>query len=115
MRGIEERRDYHQYIHDQYFVIMLGFNYLTEYNRLKIINDMAIIKYLQPLYQRLCCFFKLILKKQYHNNQLPLIEFQEYQSWQRRGRGGKPSWFMADDAKAMDIMSHYKQIEEYYK
>jgi len=43
------------------------------------------------------------------------IEFQEYQSWQRRGRGGKPSWFMADDAKAMDIMSHYKQIEEYYK
>ena len=43
------------------------------------------------------------------------IEFQEYQSWQRRGRGGKPSWFMTDDAKAMDIMSHYKQVEEYYK
>lgn len=79
MRGIEERKDYHQYIHDQYFVIMLGFNYLPEYNRLKIINDMAIIKYLQPLYRRLCCFFKLILKKQYHINQLPLIEFQEYQ------------------------------------
>lgn len=43
------------------------------------------------------------------------IEFQEYQSWQRRGRGGKPSWFITDDTKAMDIMSHYKQVEEYYK
>lgn len=46
---------------------------------------------------------------------LSAMEFQEYQSWQRRGRGPKPSWFMTDDAKAMEIMSHYKQIDEYYK
>jgi len=42
------------------------------------------------------------------------MEFWEYQTWQRWGRGPKPSWFMTDNAKAMDIMSRYKQVENYY-
>lgn len=42
------------------------------------------------------------------------MEFWEYQTWQRWGRGPKPSWFMTDDAKARDIMSRYKQVENYY-
>ena len=42
------------------------------------------------------------------------MEFLEYQTWQRWGRGPLPSWFMTDDTKARDIMSHYKQVEQYY-
>ena len=42
------------------------------------------------------------------------MEFWEYQTWQRWGRGPLPSWFMTDDAKARDIMSHYKEVEQYY-
>ena len=42
------------------------------------------------------------------------MEFYQYQTWQRWGRGPKPSWFMTDDAKASDIMSHYKEVEKYY-
>ena len=42
------------------------------------------------------------------------MEFYQYQTWQRWGRGPKPSWFMTDNAKARDIMSHYKEVEQYY-
>ena len=42
------------------------------------------------------------------------MEFYQYQTWQRWGRGPQPSWFMTDDAKARDIMTHYKQVEKYY-
>lgn len=42
------------------------------------------------------------------------MEFCQYQMWQRWGRGPMPSWFMTDDAKARDIMSHYKEVEQYY-
>ena len=42
------------------------------------------------------------------------MEFYQYQTWQRCGRGPKPSWFMTDNAKARDIMSHYKEVEQYY-
>ena len=42
------------------------------------------------------------------------MEFYQYQTWQRWGRGPMPSWFMTDDAKARDIMSHYKEVEQYY-
>lgn len=42
------------------------------------------------------------------------MEFWEYQTWQRWGRGPLPSWFMTDNAKARDIMSHYNEVEQYY-
>lgn len=42
------------------------------------------------------------------------MEFYQYQTWQRWGRGPMPSWFMTDDTKARDIMSHYKEVEQYY-
>lgn len=42
------------------------------------------------------------------------MEFYEYQTWQRYGLGPRPSWFMRDDVKARDIMSHYKEVEQYY-
>jgi len=42
------------------------------------------------------------------------MEFWEYQTWQCWGRGPLPSWFMTDDTKARDIMSHYNEVEKYY-
>lgn len=42
------------------------------------------------------------------------MEFYQYQMWQRWGRGPMPSWFLTDDAKASDIMSHYNEVEQYY-
>jgi len=40
-------------------------------------------------------------------------EFDEYRTWQRFG-GSKPTWFMNDDEKAMEIMSKYAQLAARY-
>lgn len=42
------------------------------------------------------------------------MEFYQYQMWQRGVFQSKPEWFMTDDAKANDIMSHYREVEQYY-
>jgi len=42
------------------------------------------------------------------------MEFYQYQTWQRWGRGPMPSWFMTDNVKASEIMSHYKEVQQYY-
>ena len=41
-------------------------------------------------------------------------EFQEYQAWQRCGRGPMPTWFMSDDTKASDIMNNYDKLIKLY-
>lgn len=42
------------------------------------------------------------------------MEFQEYQAWQRCGRGPMPTWFMSDDTKASDIMNNYDKLIKLY-
>ena len=42
------------------------------------------------------------------------VEFYQYQMWQRGATTSLPLWFMTDDAKANDIMRHYREVEQYY-
>lgn len=78
LKKIKQKSEYHKYLHDYYFILLLSFSYYNADIKRKIFDELHKIHYLTGLWNKLLIYFKQIIKKKYLMNDMDCLEYHKF-------------------------------------